>query len=343
MSNNKNQHFVPKVYLKQFSADGKSIELCIKKSLEFPPKTAIKNQSSSNYFYGKDLEIENFLSSMETDLGLILHKLSDSSIEALTKDECEFLFGYTFLQWGRTDASATDLVAGAKEINDFVASTIKCVDTSKFRAIEDKLENVKRAISLGREMLNTCSDLDFIFIINETPVDFITSDCPVSLYNQFHERIGKRTFAFGSIGTQVFFPLSPRITFLIYDNLCYKIGNRKSKYIRISNPKDVNQLNNITFINANKALYFINRNTISSFEHVAAKERDSSVYTKFRYPDTGLFWSSNQPPLCNARFTFIRETDRTKHIKQYTHSLHPLLRNAVLKTMQRRYSEFFQF
>lgn len=57
MSNQKNQHFVPKVYLKQFSADGKSIELCIKKSLEFIPKAAIKNQSSSNYFYGKDLKL----------------------------------------------------------------------------------------------------------------------------------------------------------------------------------------------------------------------------------------------------------------------------------------------
>lgn len=335
MSNKKNQHYVPQAYLRQFSSDGNSVELCIKKSLEFRSNAAIKNQSSSNYFYGKDLEIENFLSSMETDFGLILHKLSDSSIEALTKDDCEFLFGYTFLQWGRTEASAMDLVAGAKEVNDFVADTFKSVDTSELRVIEDKLENVKQAISLGREMLNICSDLDFIFIINETPVDFITSDCPVSLYNQFHERIGKRTFAFGSIGTQVFFPLSPRITFLIYDNLCYKIGNRKSKYIRINNPKDVKHLNNITFINANKALYFINRNTISSFEHVAAIERHFSLYTKFRYPDSGLFWSSNQPPLCNARFTFIRETDRTKHIKQYTHSIHPLLRKSVLKTMRR--------
>ena len=150
--------------------------------------------------------------------------------------------------------------------------------------------------------------------------------------NQFHERIGKRTFAFGSIGAQIFFPLSPRVMFLIYDNLCYKIGTRKSKYIHISNSEDVRHLNNITFINANKALYFLNRKNISSFESIPAIERTTSLYTKFQYTNSGLFISSNQPPLCNARFSFIHEMDRTKHIKQYSQSLYPLLRKAVLKS-----------
>lgn len=335
MSNKKNQHFVPKVYLRQFSSDGKSIELCIKETLEFRSQAAIKNQSSSNYFYGEDLEIENFLSSMESDLGVVLRKISDSSIEALSKDNCEFLFGYTFLQLGRTEAAAMDLVSVSKEINSFVEDTFKSIDTSSYRVKEDRLANVKQSISIGKEMLNTSSDLDYIFIINDSPIDFITSDCPVSLYNQFHERIGKRSFGYGSIGTQILFPLSPRIAFLIYDHLCYKIGTRKSKYIHINSSDDVRNLNNITFVNANKTIYFLDRNSISSFDQVANIKRASSQYTKFQYENSGIFWSSNQPPLCNARFTFIRETDRTKHIKQYSHSLYPLLRKAVLKTIPR--------
>ena len=331
MSNKKNQHFVPQVYLKQFSSDGKSIELCVKKTLEIRPNASIKKQSSSNYFYGKDLGFENFLCSMESNLGTILRKLSCGSIDALSKDDCDFLFGYTFLQWGRTEASAMELVNGAKEINAFVADIFSAIDTSGQRIIEDRLQNVKRSISLGKEMLNTCSDLALVFIINDTPIDFITSDCPVSLYNQFHERIGKRTFAFGSIGTQIFFPLSPHICFLIYDNLCYKIGTRKSKCIHVSNPKDIENLNNITFVNANKALYFLNRNTISSFNNVTSIERTPSLYTKFQYADSGVFFSSNQPPICNAKFSFIRETDRTKHIKEYTLSLYPLLRKSCIR------------
>lgn len=335
MSNKKNQHFVPKVYLRQFSYDGKSIELCIKETLEFRSQAPIKNQSSCNYLYGEDLEIENFLSSMESELGVILRKLSSSCIDALTKDDCEFIFGYTFLQLGRTEASAMDLVEVSKEINNFVEDTFKSVDTSAFRAIEDRLENVKQSISMGKEMLNTSSDLDYIFIINDTPIDFITSDCPVSLYNQFHERIGKRSFGYGSIGTQIIFPLSPRVAFLIYDHLCYKIGTRKTKYVRINNSDDVRNLNNITFINANKTIYFLNRKYISSFTQVSNIKRTSSKYTKFQYEKSGIIWSSNQPPLCNARLTFIRETDRTKHIKQYSHSLYPLLRKAFLKTIPR--------
>lgn len=335
MSNKKNQHFVPKVYLRKFSADGKSIELCIKETLEFRSRAAIKNQSSCNYFYGEDLEIEDFLSSMEADLGVILRKLSCNSVNALSKDDCEFLFGYTFLQLGRTEAAAMDLVEVSKELNNFVEDTFTSIDTSAFRVIEDRLENVKKAISIGREMLDTSSDLDYIFILNDSPIDFITSDCPVSLYNQFHERIGKRSFGFGSIGTQIFFPLSPRIVFLIYDHLCYKIGTRKSKFILTKSSDDVKNLNNITFINANKTIYFLDKNSISSFEQVSNIKRTSSQYTKFQYANSGVVWSSNQPPICNAQFTFIRETDRTKHIKQYSQSLYPLLRKAFLKTISR--------
>lgn len=332
MSNKKNQHFIPQVYLRQFSSDGKSIELCIKKSLEFRSKAAIKKQSSHNYFYGKDLEIENFLCSMESDFGAILSKLKGGKVEKLTNDDCEFLFGYTFLQLGRTEAFSMDIVAETKEINDFVADSFRNIDTSRFRTLEDRLENVKKSICLGKNMLEVCSDLGFIFLMNDTPKDFITSDCPVSLYNQFHERIGKRTFSFGSVGTQIFFPLSPRVAFLLYDNLCYKIGTRKSNYIRVSDIRDVTNLNNITFINANKVIYFLNRNNISSFEHVSGIERTNSAHTKFQYTDSVLFVSSHTPPLCNAHFSFIRELDRTKYIKKYTKDLYPLLRKSFLKT-----------
>lgn len=228
-----------------------------------------------------------------------------------------------------------DLVSVSKELNNFVEDTFRSIDTSAYRVIEDRLENVKQSISMGKEMLNTSSDLDYIFLINDSPIDFITSDSPVSLYNQFHERIGKRSFGYGSIGTQIFFPLSPRVTFLIYDHLCYKIGTRKSKYIHINNSDDVRNHNNITFVNANKTIYFLDHNSISSFEDVSNIKRTSSKYTKFQYENSGIIWSSNQPPMCNARFTFIRETDRTKHIKQYSHSLYPLLRKAFLKTIPR--------
>lgn len=336
MSTKKNQHFVPKVYLKQFSSDGNSINVFIKENNEIHYSAPLKNQSSRNFFYGKDLEIENFLGSMESDLGVILNKLSNESIGALSKDDYEFLFGYTFLQWGRTEASAMELVDGAKAINKFTTETFNSFDSSSNRAIEDRLENVKRSISIGKEMLNTCSDLDFVFLVNDTPIDFISSDCPVSLYNQFHERIGKRSFAFGSIGAQIIFPLSPRICFLIYDNLCYKIGTRKSKYINISKTDDVINLNRITYINANKAIYFLNCNAIPPYKQVSNIGRKSTIlHTKCQYTTSGIISFSNQPPLCNARFSFIRETDRTKHIKQYTYSLYHLLRKSCLcnKTM----------
>lgn len=335
MATQKNQHFVPQIYLKNFSSDGKSIELYIKALRKFVIGAPIKNQSSRNYFYGKDLEIENFLSEMEGDLGCVLHKLVDTSCGNLSQDDIEFLFGYTFLQWGRTESSALELVSTSREMNQFVSNTFKDVDITNLRNIENVLDNVRTSICLAHEMLNTCKDLDYKFLINTSSIDYITSDNPVCLYNQFHERIGKHTFAFGSIGTQILFPLSPRIMFLLYDSQCYKIGSRKAKTVSISASEDIINLNNITYINADRVIYFRDKHRIPSFDKVSSVVRNISKYSQIQYPNkSGLFHSSHQPPLCKAKLSFVKETDKTKHIISYSPSIGPLLRKSVLKMLR---------
>jgi hypothetical protein len=54
MAGNKNQHFVPKFYLRHFSADKKSIHLLNLKSEKPIFGAPLKNQCSRDYFYGED-------------------------------------------------------------------------------------------------------------------------------------------------------------------------------------------------------------------------------------------------------------------------------------------------
>lgn len=63
MSANKNQHYVPQVYLRAFSEDnnGKSISVFLIEAEKEIQRAPIKSQCSSDYFYGEDLVLEKNL------------------------------------------------------------------------------------------------------------------------------------------------------------------------------------------------------------------------------------------------------------------------------------------
>ncbi|MDL2227229.1 DUF4238 domain-containing protein, partial [Deltaproteobacteria bacterium OttesenSCG-928-M10] len=65
----KNQHYIPQFYLKNFASDdlGKAINLYNLKSKKHIRNVPIRHQASRDYFYGKDLKIENFLAKLETE------------------------------------------------------------------------------------------------------------------------------------------------------------------------------------------------------------------------------------------------------------------------------------
>lgn len=217
MAKKKNQHFVPQTYLRSFSNDSKSIGLLIKSSQKIVPMAPIHSQSSRDYFYGKDLLIEDTFSDIEGVLASIINKIHTSGIGSLSPIDIKFLYQYTFLQFGRTEDMVNELVNNASLMKQHFKGIIPGLNAPDFERIDDYQSNVKLGIMVMAEVFHKCKDLRYMFLVNSSKYDFITSDNPVCLYNQFHERIGKRTFAFGSIGAQLFFPLTPRIMLLLYD------------------------------------------------------------------------------------------------------------------------------
>ena len=60
MAEHKKQHFVPKLYLKNFTRDGKTFSVYnIAKNL-LAPSVPYDTQCYKNYYYGKDLIWETF-------------------------------------------------------------------------------------------------------------------------------------------------------------------------------------------------------------------------------------------------------------------------------------------
>lgn len=330
MPNRKNQHFVPRVYLRSFASNENCIELFIKSNGSFVTDASISGQASRPYFYGKDPEIEERFGYFETEYGRVLEKIN-SDLNSLSKEDINFLAMFLFLQWGRTEAAASELTSTGNSLNQYVSEKFPEADKSDLEAATTFQKNLECSLSLAVEMYEICRDLSYKFLINETSVDFISSDSPVSLYNQFHERIGRQTFAFGTIGTQIFFPITPKIMFVLYDSLCYKIGTRKSTSIRLTQSADIHTLNKITYINSNKVIYFRNRATIGSFNSVANISRNCSKHEIIQTSDNaGIFHTVNQPPLCKAKLSFIKESDRAKAVKQLPVWHESLLRKYVI-------------
>ena len=72
MVDRKNQHYVPKFHLRQWSTDGKLISLYNKYNQKFVDnKGAIKNMASKDYLYDKDGEVEALLGEIEASISPI--------------------------------------------------------------------------------------------------------------------------------------------------------------------------------------------------------------------------------------------------------------------------------
>lgn len=67
MASNKNQHFVPRCYLRPFTinCNNKAINLFNIDKQKFIKNAPVKHQCSRDYFYGEDLIIEKALQPIE--------------------------------------------------------------------------------------------------------------------------------------------------------------------------------------------------------------------------------------------------------------------------------------
>ncbi len=91
MASNKNQHFVPRCYLRPFSinSDNKEINLYNIDRKRFIERAPIKHQCSKNYFYGDDSRLEKALQFTEGTYASVLRDVLKPGYR-LTDDHRQF-------------------------------------------------------------------------------------------------------------------------------------------------------------------------------------------------------------------------------------------------------------
>lgn len=331
---NKNQHYVPQFYQRRFSDDGKNVGAYLVDQLKAIPHAPIKSQASADYYYtsetNKPENIETAFSKLEGIAKELMEKLDANPRAPLSKQDNFALYVFTILQMGRTPTPAEDTKESANiTLRNFLRVQVQIAKNSdspelaNFRDIpDDVIDNITltdeyaKKVTLGSylEMLPACIDLKQKILINQTSTPFITSDNPVCLYNPFMEKMNHPLNGLGARGAIIFYPLSPTLSLLLYDEKVYKVGNRKQSFAEIHNPKDIRELNKLTIINCDQVVYYKPSLTVqTSIEQLsknskAIREQDPVQDVSGIIADTGnqIIGIAHNPYWCNLRLDFLK-------------------------------------
>lgn len=278
----KNQHYIPKFYLRNFSFDGnkKQIGVFHLNSSFFYQKAKLKTQGSKNFFYGHDGIIEDRLADIEGLLASLIREITETN-KVPKKFSSSHLDLLTFVAVTHLrNPVAIENIRGSREaMKKHLLELDPKVDLSKLTPEITHDSAIKLALSGLKQVVDNIADLEFKLLINKTKIPFISSDFPIVKYNRFLElkkwKHGKT--GYGNIGLQIFIPFDPKTLMVFFDPQVYKVGFKKRKTHEIISEKDIDKINELQIINCFETLYF---NENISETYIRKLVRNSAKYQK---------------------------------------------------------------
>lgn len=251
MATNKNQHYVPQVYLRQFASSGSTttINLFNIDRKSFIERASIKNQCSKSYFYGADLHLEKALQPLESRYSSIVSEVSSPDYKA-TDAHCLFLKRFWLLQYMRTEAASRRAMEMTERMGEVIGDTAEKFKLSLDEAVRQSM------VTFGNKM-DVIDDLSACFLKNKSEVDLITSDDPAVLTNRWHiqdQRTKGKSFGLRSAGALCVLPLSPSILFIAYDQYVYSL-QQKNGWGEIKKKCGAEAFNELQFLNCRANVY----------------------------------------------------------------------------------------
>lgn len=350
----KNQHYVPQFYQRYFSIDKKNIGAYVISNDKNVPLAPIKNQSSGDYFYSDNMEIEHALGGMEKLAKNVIDKIISNPKGRLTKEEQYTLYSFTMMQEGRTLAHVNLI---QEHTNTILRKVLKKhIELLRNNGKEDEIEGItdetldKLSFNLNKpgmfalgsqaQLINTCIDLEYKILINKTSIPFITSNNPAAIYDQFMERMGNQTYVLGSRGLQIYLPLTPALGLMYYDPKCYKLGDRKKTYVEIVQDKDINELNKLTASNAENIIYYEPKSIVENeLKKIAVQNKKFKpsarveTYPELKSANGVIIGAHNISMFCKLSLSFVKELPRYKAIRpqDYDPTQHKFREIAYIK------------
>lgn len=351
----KRHHYVPQLYLKYFSNDKKNITVfSVNEDKIVAKKAPIHRQCYKNYMYSKDQRFEDAMSLLEGATKKIFENiLTSDNIPRRKETDYITLLIFVLYQSART-------LFATEQLNEMVDKMAKSImrDDIKFRRPKGiTLEDIEKLtvsskepglLSLGivSRMIPLLLDLECKLITNDTSNEFITSDNPVIRYNKYYLNDMRSYTGFACKGLIILFPITPNYYLIYYDSIIYRIGGKKLHTpVTQLTQDDVDHLNILQLINANKTVYTSNMDD-KYLQNISAKSKkyrftDKTILRESEYVDHGdgkksqLLWIARQSIKYDANTSFIRIS---KKIPEY-YQRQNLVRDPVLRDSYREFCE----
>lgn len=257
MASNKNQHFVPQCYLRQFAAENTmtAINLFNIDRERFINCAPLKKQCSKSYFYGDDLELEKALQPIEGRYAGIVREIKSQNYH-LTDEHREFLILFWQLQYIRTEAASRRSIEMTEGMGEVAGLEPKDFKMEMKEAVQLSMRNFVRE-------RHVISDLKVCLIRNKTKIDFVSSDDPAVLTNKWHfldKRTSGSNFGLESAGVVIFLPITPRILCVGFDPDVYSIPHKKG-WVDANNEREVNLFNEHQYLNSRANIFYQDKNS----------------------------------------------------------------------------------
>ncbi|GFZ79861.1 hypothetical protein GCM10011531_07250 [Aquaticitalea lipolytica] len=306
------------------------IKVCIKDSVKIIPNADLNGQAQEKYFYGKDLERENWFGNIEDKTSNVLKKVVKT--KQLPKDKSDdyyWIWLFMLLQAYRTRANAD-------EFNEMVDSSLKTAMKFEKKFEDFEFDNysfahddaIEISLDILLKSLPMLLDMQIKLLKNDTNKELITSDNPISKYNQFLE---SRKFPYGhtgimSKGLQIFYPLSPDLLLTMYDPRVYKVGNKKQFSNILMNAKDIEFLNILTCLHSNKSVFSSEKVSDFQLEQILEKSKKYQDQKELKTKNHDSITNKDgthsvtvqhhrNPFMINLNLSFLKQTQHAKSYK----------------------------
>lgn len=261
MAQHREHHFVPRFHLRQFSADGRRINLFNFARMAVIPGVSIRGQCARRDFYRFAPGLEQAFSQLETQAAAVVQGVRSSRVapEPETQQR-RALLGFIVLQKARTIASGRRNDAQTDYLAKLWAQThpeLRNLDLEPYEIANE--HPVALPLLQAPDTIELASDLELHLFTNDTALPFITSDDPVVLHNRYCEGIDYRgVLGWNCSGIQVFWPISPRELVLFYDKDVYRVGrlDRSNRSTALTAESEIQALNLLQILNAHQNVYW---------------------------------------------------------------------------------------
>lgn len=251
MATNKNQHFVPRVHLKAFATPTSedAIHLYNIDRDKIVLNAPLKHQCSRDYFYGRDVQLDEAIQVVERDYGRVMRGRQTSQ-SSLSNEDRVSLIVFWYLQYLRTEAAcrrSVEMLDGLRAVAGIEEQTYR---------MEIK-EAVQIAMGVFAQSIDQMSDLKGCVLLNKTTVPFITSDDPAVFINRWLTQIRPpvgRSFGLTSAGAIAILPLTPELAYIAYDSDVYTVNEGRDE-LRIRHTADVEAINALQYLNCRANIY----------------------------------------------------------------------------------------